>query len=402
MARQILLFALFVLFSQGISQTLNERFRKAVKRAENTVDIPSTFLPLPGSENHRNVSTAIFSVGIMANIMPRYYKIFFGTLRKTGYEGDVVVAIHQTTSQANIDLCLKFSPVLYQPLIECHEPGETKSDSRETPCRISGTNDAKLTMSMLRYRMYLWWASKYESHTNIFIADFRDVFFQSNPFTYLPDQWAQPISQLTVFLEASPQKAIYRCKFNSGWIRDCYGEEALNLVKSNPVSCSGTSLGSRDGILLYVSVSSWTVLLPSPLHSSPLSPLSSILPLVCLILFLQSYLMLEQIDETSRARYGVNGVVPPNKKCHVLGMDQGLHNWLLFSGRLRRLMKVKVFSQGEGPVNTLGAFYTGPQAMFQFDLIDDWKILRGPLNDRYVSNWNGDPSPVIHQLDRFE
>ncbi len=112
--------------------------------------------------------------------------------------------------------------------------------------------------------------------------------------------------------------------------------------------------------------------------------------------------MLEQIDQSSRARYGLNGQVPSNDGCHVIGMDQGLHNWLLFSGRLKRIMRVKTFSQGEGPINTLGAFFQGPQGMFQFDLERDWKILRGPEKERYIANWNGDPSPVIHQLDRFE
>ena len=112
--------------------------------------------------------------------------------------------------------------------------------------------------------------------------------------------------------------------------------------------------------------------------------------------------MFEQLDETVRARYGLNGVAPPNKGCYATGMDQGLHNWLLFSGRLKRVMRVKVFSQGEGPVNTVGAFYTGPQAMFKFDLIKDWTVLRGKETERYIANWNGDPSPVVHQLDRFE
>jgi hypothetical protein len=112
--------------------------------------------------------------------------------------------------------------------------------------------------------------------------------------------------------------------------------------------------------------------------------------------------MFEQVDEIARARYGVNGVVPSNEKCYATGMDQGLHNWLLFSGRLKRIMRVKVFSQGEGPVNTVGAFYTGPQGMFKFDLIQDWTVLRGKETERYIANWNGDPSPVVHQLDRFE
>jgi hypothetical protein len=189
----------------------------------------------------------------MANIMPKYYQVFFGTLRKTGFDGDVIVAIDPSTSRSNVELCLKWSPVLYKPEIEGNLPNETKWKARNRECCMAGTNDPKVSLSMLRYRMYMWWASMYERHTNILIADFRDVFFQSNPFTYMPDQWVQPISQLTVFLEASPQKAIYRCLFNSVWIKGCYGQDALNMVKTNPVSCSGTSLGSRDGILVYVS-----------------------------------------------------------------------------------------------------------------------------------------------------
>jgi hypothetical protein len=45
---------------------------------------------------------------------------------------------------------------------------------------------------------------------------------------------------------------IYRCPFNSDWIRECYGSRALESVQMNPVSCSGTTMGSRDGILIYV------------------------------------------------------------------------------------------------------------------------------------------------------
>jgi hypothetical protein len=85
--------------------------------------------------------------------------------------------------------------------------------------------------------------------------------------------------------------------------------------------------------------------------------------------------MFEQVDETSRARYGVNGVVPPNKHCYTIGMDQGLHNWLLFSGRLKRVPR-------RGACQRPRRFL--------------------PWTDRYIANWNGDPSPVVHQLDRFE
>ncbi len=45
---------------------------------------------------------------------------------------------------------------------------------------------------------------------------------------------------------------IYRCQYNGGWIQNCYGDKALELVGSNPVSCSGVSLGSRNAIIVYV------------------------------------------------------------------------------------------------------------------------------------------------------
>jgi hypothetical protein len=56
-----------------------------------------------------------------------------------------------------------------------------------------------------------------------------------------------------VFQEAYPNKVIYRCVFNGGWISNCYGEEGLRKVGSNTVSCSGVTMGTRDAILAYVS-----------------------------------------------------------------------------------------------------------------------------------------------------
>ena len=45
------------------------------------------------------------------------------------------------------------------------------------------------------------------------------------------------------------------------------------------------------------------------------------------------------------------------KQCISIGMDQGFHNYLVYSGQLDRIMDVKYFPQGEGPVNTLGEFW---------------------------------------------
>ena len=40
------------------------------------------------------------------------------------------------------------------------------------------------------------------------------------------------------------------------------------------------------------------------------------------------------------------------KTCSSIGIDQGFHNFLLYSGQLDKVMDVKIFPQGEGPVNT--------------------------------------------------
>jgi hypothetical protein len=50
-------------------------------------------------------------------------------------------------------------------------------------------------------------------------------------------------------------------------------------------------------------------------------------------------------------------------------------------------------------VNTVGAFF-GERAILKWDL-NEWKVLRGTAPNQYVANWNGDPSPVVHQADRF-
>ena len=128
---------------------------------------------------------------------------------------------------------------------------------------------------------------------------------------------------------------------------------------SNPVICSGVVMGTRDALLSY------------------------------------SSLLIAHLDPRVRGHR--------NNKCASLGMDQGLTNWLVYSGLLDRYTAVKVVPQGEGPVNTVGAFYPGQRAVVKMSL-KDWKVLRTSLDGsgtKQIVNWNGDPSPCVHQADRF-
>ena len=57
-------------------------------------------------------------------------------------------------------------------------------------------------------------------------------------------------------------------------------------------------------------------------------------------------------------------------------MDQGFHNYLLYGGALNKVLRVKVFQQGEGAVNTVGAFFQGKRALIKRSLAD-WQVLAG-------------------------
>jgi hypothetical protein len=86
-------------------------------------------------------------------------------------------------------------------------------------------------------------------------------------------------------------------------------------------------------------------------------------------------------------------------RCFSGGIDHGFINWLVYGKKLRQMLRIRIFAHGEGAMNSLGglspdtvaANITGPLQSF-------WKLLTNVGN---VVNWNGDISPVVHQLDHF-
>lgn len=77
----------------------------------------------------------------------------------------------------------------------------------------------------------------------ILLTDTRDVIFQDDPFSYLP------VAELEFFLE--PQ--LYsKCACNGNWIKERYGDSEYESLKESWIICSGTTMGSRLGILNYI------------------------------------------------------------------------------------------------------------------------------------------------------
>jgi hypothetical protein len=272
-----------------------ERMTRAVEVLERS-PIPAFFKKDADVGEHNVKGPVIFAAAMSLDMRKAEANMFAKTARISGYDGDMVLAILPNSMPGFMEVLRETKAITYSVALNCTGVMHDKK------CRIS-ENGLMVSINMIRFYMYQWWARMYDPEALIMISDFRDVFFQGNPFTYHPTEWAPPVAQMVVFQEAYPNKVIYRCPFNSGWIENCYGKEGLNRVGGNTVSCSGVSIGTRNAILLY------------------------------------AHLVTQQLDP--RVRMGRNSTGAMNQ-CVSTGMDQGFHNWLVYSGQLDKYMDLKV------------------------------------------------------------
>lgn len=87
-------------------------------------------------------------------------------------------------------------------------------------------------------------------------------------------------------------------------------------------------------------------------------------------------------------------------RCFSGGIDHGFVNWLVYGKKLRQLLRIRLFAHGEGSMNSLGGLRPDTvHANITGSLQDFWKLL---TPQGHVLSWNGDLSPVVHQLDHFQ
>jgi hypothetical protein len=78
--------------------------------------------------------------------------------------------------------------------------------------------------------------------TELMIADGRDVLVQENPFMGLGESVVTGEEGVSMGL----------CATNSGWFKELYGEAELRKISSQPVLCSGVTLGKRNPLFAYL------------------------------------------------------------------------------------------------------------------------------------------------------
>lgn len=182
-----------------------------------------------------------------------------------------------------------------------------------------------LNVYCVRYPLYyLYLASHRGRYAKVMLSDVRDVIFQRDPFDFdLEDG-------LCFFLE-DDREVMKNCPYNSTWLKTGYGEKTFRELGDKVASCSGITIGSTAAVMNYLEL---------------------------------------MVDQMLRLKF------------HPSGMDQGVHNYLLYK---KKIDNVKLFPNGLGPVFTMGKTVDLPT---QFDA------------EGFVVNKNGSVAHVLHQYDR--
>ena len=255
--------------------------------------------------------------------------------------------------------------------------GTTANSSSTTVVESSISEDPRTPrpVATARYELYWIWCLQYTSSSWIMLIDARDTWFQLHPFSGLGGSGNDDSSsssssssssnkeddkerkgggggggELHLFGENSDAIRIGTSTYNRNWLITAYGEKHVLPYYTQPVICSGSTIGNQIAIESYLRA------------------------------------MVYQFDITS---------------CKLKGCDQGFHNYLYYSGKLvgggkggdndnDGISKIIVHEQGHGTINNLAALRAKPlseQGMYD------------PKRE-VVLNWDGSVSAVAHQYDR--
>ena len=251
---------------------------------------------------------------------PRAFRNFVGSLRSSGYNGLIILGVNAIQENLGENVRLQM---------------------------ISSQSNAEL----FRYQ---WYYDMMSNITHALLTDFRDVYFQDNPFRTLP-------RGLQLFGEHSSTN-IGLNNHNTWWIEKCWGRlYTLGDQWFNVTSyCSGTLLGERDQLLLF----------------------------------------LTQMMNTLRWMQ--------QERCTFKGSDQGALNYLVYSNALPYATLVPYRM---GIVNTVGAEgsiirnrHTDGNVRRPFSTVPgQWLDPSYGLTDNHgrFTNLDGSISPVVHQYDRY-
>ncbi len=179
-------------------------------------------------------------LGIIDNYSFHQLKKFFLSLKQTGYTGDICMFVGSNTTPRTIKLLQKqgVKTVLFRDLTAL-PPGNLAAAQYRFPQPINYFN--------FRHYLYYDFLQKHrDEYKYILLTDVRDVYFQRDPFDF------EQGDGLYCALEGKTKK-LKDCRFNGPWLEFIYGKQALDEIGNEIISCAGTTWGTTDAILDYLS-----------------------------------------------------------------------------------------------------------------------------------------------------
>lgn len=298
----------------------------------------------------------------------RGFKRLVGSLRQSKYNGHIILGVHPNIPQNELKYLKEMNVTTYtvhacpcDPSVLPQQRKDLKGNGQGAGIRSKCSKGLeKFTLELGRYEMARQWLHDCKTCTGWgLIMDTRDVFFQSDPFEGLGSAksaeknllFIEEISPLTS-PDPDPARSFVAGNFRSmAHTLPCYGSRAQSAYKSRPVLCSGTIIGTRDGMFRFLNV-----------------------------------LVNEFMANNEKSN-------PFCKSPHTT--DQWIMNEIYYKGLFGEIEKTQTIPWGMGPVLTVGkACVTKERKLGAQDLVP--RNVEGQILNLY----DGKIAPVVHQFDR--
>ena len=183
--------------------------KKTAKKSKQTVTDKTSWMPVlgeiptAGTEPLYGIQhqggDAIFALA--CNYPKNFYQRFVGSLRKAEYEGDIVLAVSPPEKmKPGVEQYIKKMKVVgYAFDVDC-----IGKDNCKLKDDFLGYPDPRphRTFANIRYALYEYWLRHYSDTSYVLILDFRDTFFQLDPFAQFgPVETRSPKYDLRLYAE---------------------------------------------------------------------------------------------------------------------------------------------------------------------------------------------------------
>jgi hypothetical protein len=181
-------------------------------------------------------------MGMATNYRLQTFRQFVGSLRKSGYMGNIILGVSPEADMPdNVKNYLKSWDVVMKHIQYVNCTHNLGSEGCAHPYQ-----DIKLRWS--RFPLLRDWLQECDRCTGpVLVSDVRDAYFQENPFgrSKSTGQNPPPVEGLQVF-EENPIRT------TDHWLVKWPVKECKGIEFSKPMLCSGTTIGTREAMLRYL------------------------------------------------------------------------------------------------------------------------------------------------------